>query len=297
MLRIWNCERPEALRQANLAGFSGALSHFVCLRPRKVLFDLGDGVATRLEPEIARLKHVFVSHAHDDHLLGLRGIAIARSVVAPGEAQRLVVHVPATDFAEIQSDLTSFARWSRFDWESAVELRPIFAERTVDVESHHRVEPFDADHLPGGASFGFRLIEKRKRLQSRWKGLESSELAALRQRVPDEEVHEPYDFVEFVYSGDTPRCPVSFALGARILWHEATFLVAEDRDLESGRHAVLEDVVRLAKECEAENLVLTHVSRRYRESAVCAAIGATLREVGYDRPTFWLRGSFDLPVD
>jgi ribonuclease Z len=297
MLHHWNCERPDVLRGVKLAGFSGALSHFAYLGTRGVLFDLGEGVASRLEPELFGRVEVFLSHVHDDHLLGLRGFALMRSVLHRDPDHRPTVYVPEPALESVAADLTGFASLSGFDWHAGIELQTISTGQTVLLHNRHYVEVFDADHLPGGASLGFRLIERRKRLQERWRHLETFEVAMLRKRLPAEEVIEDFDVAEFVYSGDTPLCPAPFARGAKILWHEATFLDHAHRNLEAGRHAVLGDVVALAKEAEAESLVLTHVSRRYREADVCAAIEAALKATGYDRPTFWLRGSFDLPVD
>lgn len=297
MLRLWNCERPDVLRAIKLAAFSGSLSHFALVSARKTLFDLGEGVASRLEPDLYGRLHVFLSHVHDDHLLGLRGFALLRSALGRDPDDRPAVNVPESELESVGADLSSFAAASGFDWRAGIELRPISPGQIVPLHGSHHVEAFDADHLPGRTSLGFRLIERRKRLQERWRGLETFEVAALRKRLPPEEVVEEFDVTEFVYSGDTPLCPAPFAQGAKILWHEATFLDADDRDLEHGRHAVLGDVVALAKEADAESLVLTHVSRRYRDGDICAAIEAALAASGYDRPTFWLRGSFDLPVD
>ncbi|HEV7283079.1 MAG TPA: hypothetical protein VGN57_22925 [Pirellulaceae bacterium] len=297
MLRHWNCERPEALRGVKLAGFSGALSHFAYVGTQGVLFDLGEGVASRLEPELFGRLSVFLSHVHDDHLLGLRGFALMRSVLHRDPDHRPTVYVPEPALESVAADLGAFASLSGFDWQAGIELQAISPGQTVLLHNRHYVEAFDADHLPGGASLGFRLIERRKRLQERWRHLETFEVAMLRKSLPAEEIVEDFDVAEFVYSGDTPLCPAPFAQGAKILWHEATFLDRAHRNLEMGRHAVLEDVIALAKEAEAESLVLTHISRRYREADVCAAIEAALKASGYDRPTFWLRGSFDLPVD
>lgn len=297
MLRQWNCERPDVLRGLKVAGFSGCLSHFALVGARKTLFDLGEGIASRLEPELFGRVDVFLSHVHDDHLLGLRGFALMRSVLHRDADHRPSVYVPETALESVAADLTFFASLSGFDWQAGIELVPITPGQIVPLGGAHYVEAFDADHLPGEASLGFRLIERRKRLQERWRHLESFEVAALRKSLPAEEVLEEFDVAEFVYSGDTPLCPALFAHRAKILWHEATFLDAAHRNLEAGRHAVLGDVIALAKEVEAESLVLTHVSRRYRDADVCAAIEAALISSGYDRPTFWLRGSFDLPVD
>jgi ribonuclease BN (tRNA processing enzyme) len=229
--------------------------------------------------------------------LGLRGFALMRSVLHRDPDHRPTVHVPESALEDVVADLTGFASLSSFDWHAGIELRAISPGQTLLLHGVHYIDAFDADHLPGEASLGFRLFERRKRLQERWRHLETFEVASLRKRLPVEDVLEEFDVAEFVYSGDTPLCPAPFAHGAKILWHEATFLDPAHRNLEVGRHAVLADVIALAKEAEAESLVLTHVSRRYREADICDAIEGALKATGYDRPTFWLRGSFDLPVD
>ena len=63
--------------------------------------------------------------------------------------------------------------------------------------------------------------------------------------------------------------------GADLLWHEATLLDAAER--KSQLHATLDEAVRVAAEAEVKNLVLYHVSGRYRTAQIVQAIQDSVR--------------------
>ncbi len=70
-----------------------------------------------------------------------------------------------------------------------------------------------------------------------------------------------------VYSGDTVinKNMKIFAENADLLIHDATFL-EKDRD-QGQKHASIEEVLELAKETNAKQVILTHLSRRYQDTS------------------------------
>jgi ribonuclease Z len=67
-----------------------------------------------------------------------------------------------------------------------------------------------------------------------------------------------------VYSGDTMACKLLFeeARGADLLIHDGTFV----EPMEGRAHPSVREVAKLAKSYGVQKLVLTHLSRRYRDT-------------------------------
>jgi ribonuclease Z len=69
---------------------------------------------------------------------------------------------------------------------------------------------------------------------------------------------------KIVYTGDTLPCAniIKLAEDADVLIHDSTFF-EEDKEGE-WKHAVFEDVLKVAERARAKQLILTHISRRYQ---------------------------------
>ena len=71
--------------------------------------------------------------------------------------------------------------------------------------------------------------------------------------------------LKIVYSGDTKPCKTveKISQGADLLIHDGTFLELEDA--KGKHHADVSQAAKLAKSAKVKQLILTHISRRYRD--------------------------------
>ncbi len=87
---------------------------------------------------------------------------------------------------------------------------------------------------------------------------------------PSQVVEPPKPGIKIVYSGDTKPCKnvLKLAKNADLLIHECTFddSLAEKAEVEW--HSTPTGVAELAKKASVKNLVLTHVSARYKNAKI-----------------------------
>lgn len=131
-------------------GGIGSGAHTTCfLLDDDVLIDAGTGITTLNLEQLARIDHVFVTHSHLDHVLGLPLLVDA---VGDRRDKPLVVHaLPETleilakhmfnwklwpDFREIPDTTVPWLRFERMPLASSVQL----GERTLtSLPAHHTV--------------------------------------------------------------------------------------------------------------------------------------------------------------
>jgi ribonuclease Z len=243
------------------------------------LFDCGEGAQRQLLRaglSLSRVRRVFISHLHGDHVYGLPGLLASRSSLAAPSP--LEVYGPAglerfTQASLALTDATpSFPLTVR-----ALEGGELYDDGEVRVcclPLRHRVP-----------SFGFRVEER-----ARPGRLDAERLAALgvpsgplygrlkrgeRVELPDGREIDGAELVgptrpgrSFAYCSDTTYCPqaVELARGVDLLVHEATFAAGEGELAEASGHSTAVGAARVAKEAGARRLVLTHISARYSQS-------------------------------
>lgn len=241
-----------------------------------MLFDCGEGTQRQMMRFGTGfdVDHIFVSHLHADHVLGI-----------PGLLQTL-------DFNERRAPLTIYAPHRTTDslenLNVASGTRPSFplhirGVRPGDVAyeaADYSVRVFETDHDTW--SLGYAIVENdRKGRFDREHALElgvpegpmfgrlhDGESVTLEDgTVIDSEqvVGDPRPGRRVVYTGDTRPTEesVEYARDADLLIHDATF--ASDNAARAGDtgHSTATQAAEIAKEAGAKRLALVHVSSRY----------------------------------
>jgi ribonuclease Z len=248
----------------------------------RFLVDCGEGTQRQILRSgigYKRLNHIFLTHAHLDHILGVGGLV---STFTRWESSFEELH-----FYGGQSTLER-VHTLIFD----VALRdqtppiPIYLHEvqagTIFEAKHFTVSAFPVQHR-GTGCFGYIfqertrypfLVEKAVELGvpagpergTLVKG-EPITLADGRVITPDMVLGEPVAGTKIVFTGDIGRTDtlVDIVRDADVLVCEATFL---DREREAARqfgHITAHQAALLAQVGKVQNLLLTHLSRRYRE--------------------------------
>lgn len=247
---------------ANMVNFEG----------ERILFDCGEGTQRRLMMDksgLMKVSRIFISHWHADHFSGLLGLI--QTLEMEGREHPLYIYGPprTEEFTERVLDTGYFQRNYDIFVEDVVEGDVISGEG-------YKVKPFEVEH--GVNAFGYVFEEEKQKKANKEKmeelGLGSSpKVGELKdgktvehngQEIHPEDVVEEVSGRKIVYSGDTAKCQnmIENAEDADILVHEST--VTEDLIDERKGHTSAKQAAEIAKEADVEKLVLTHISRRFR---------------------------------
>jgi ribonuclease Z len=254
----------------SITAFSTALfSTWIFVEEFRLLFDAGDGVMSSLLHKARKIRHVAMSHADRDHVMGLMQLNHhnARHTLE-------AVYYPADSgsFPEMRDFVAGFDRETAgcYPW---VGVRP---GESYPIANDLALRVVSNSHMPGEQvkSVGYIVERTFRKLKPELEALTKAEVGRLGQELGSDAITEPRSEPLLGYSGDTGVCPPAHWAGCKTLIHEATFLSREDIEEEDLRHAhsYLEEVLAMAAEVRPEHLVLTHFSSRYKPGGIEEAI-------------------------
>lgn len=242
-----------------------------------LLFDCGEGTQRqmmRVRTGMIRLNHIFLTHLHADHILGIPGLL--ETMAFQGREKPLIIAGPTHTFHLVETFKT-VCYFSRDFEVQAVELKPgdvlrMDGYQVEALETRHsvpslgyclkedlRLGRFNRDAamdlgIPPGPLFG--------RLQHG----QSVEVDG-KMIQPDQVMGPPRPGRKIVYTGDTRPCrTVEVAShGADLLIHDCA--LADDMAdwAKETKHSTAGEAAQVAKCANVRKLVLTHISSRYSE--------------------------------
>ncbi len=261
----------------------------VDFRDRLFMIDCGEGAQLqfkRMKLRFTRLNHIFISHLHGDHFLGLPGLLSTLALHDTGGT--IVIHTFREGIEILRRIMNMFCREASFDIvydEITTEPAVLVDDKSITVES------FPLYHRVPAVGFIFREKPKPRHLNGemvRFFNIPVSQLPAIKEGAdfitPDGRViansrltSEPDPSKSYAYCSDTmyDERVAESVRGVDTLYHEATYL--EDNVALAGPrgHSTAAQAGRIATLAGARCLVLGHYSKRYRDDAAFAAEAAT----------------------
>ena len=244
---------------------------------QSILWDCGEGT----QRQIMRFgtgfsfSHIFITHSHADHFLGLPGLL--RTMGLQGREEGMTIYGPAGTGATIDAAVRLGLERLVFP----VEVKRLRPGDRVDFGGW-AVHAFPARH--GVSALGYALVEEARLGRfdvemARRLGVPEGPLFGLLHRgetidvegrviSPDEVVGPRRAGRKVVYTGDTrpTRDTVAMAMGADLLVHEATFGEEEGKRARETSHSTAAEAAGVAARAKVKRLVLTHVSARYSDA-------------------------------
>jgi len=247
----------------------------------RLLFDCGEGTQRqmmRFGTGFA-VSHVFLTHLHGDHILGLPGLV--QSWDFNDREAPIAVHAPAGAGDDVRELIRVGGHRPGFP----VRVHGVSAGDVVLDGDGYEVRAFAVDHRT--RAVGYALVEDdrpgrfdREKAEEelgippgptygRLHRGETVELDDGRVIEPDQVVGPPRPGRRIVYTGDTRPVEetVEVADGADLLVHDATFGDDWGERAPATGHSTAREAGRIAARAGAKRLALTHVSSRYAGDA------------------------------
>ena len=241
------------------------------------LFDCGEATQqqilnTTIRP--GKIKKIFITHLHGDHIFGLPGLLTSRSF--QGGEDELIVYGPKGIKRFIDASIS--VSYSKLSYQ--LKVIEFEEDGVLFSDQQFKVEAMKLEH--GIPSYGFRITEADQIGE-----LKAEELKAL--GVPfgpvfgrlkrgevvtleDGRVIDGKDYVSedikgriVVICGDTRFTPKSITLAqnANVLVHEATYEADKEKTARQHFHSTSKQAATIALEANVQQLYLTHISARY----------------------------------
>jgi ribonuclease Z len=237
-----------------------------------LLFDCAEGTQRQMMKfglSIMKIKAIFISHLHLDHVLGLPGLLETMKLSGRTPEQKLLIFGP--------NGTESFMR--EFPFVQFMQLRDGFEYKFQDFTFKAMQNPHATE------SYAFLLQEnaRRKFNEAKAKGLglrgpmftqiqKLGELEISGKKVKLSQVSREVKGKKICYSGDCPYFEplAQFASKADLLVHESTFDEKMEAEARERKHSTCTDAARMAAAAKARKLVLTHISSRYADAKLLA---------------------------
>lgn len=266
-------------------------SQLVNLHDKLFLMDCGEGTQIQLRKskvKIQRIQHIFISHLHGDHYLGLIGLISSMHLL--GRKNTLHIYGPP----ELKELIDLNLRVSQTYLEYPLQIHPvegpenrvIFEDKTLEVYA------FPLKHRIPCHGFLFREKEKAPKVRKdiiREFRLIPSQILALKRRedidlgdgrmlTSREACIEPEVPRSYAYCSDTMywETLVPFIEKCDVLYHESTFLDNESDRAKATFHSTARQAAKIAEKARAGKLILGHYSSRYNSEEEFVAEAKTV---------------------
>lgn len=243
------------------------------------MIDCGEGTQTqflRYGFHPGQLEHIFISHAHGDHCLGLVGLLSSLSL--DKRTTDINLHVPS-DFVDIlKAQIDFFVTHAEFN----IRIHPIDCQEPTLIfsDQHFDVTVFPLEHRVPCYGFLFREKAGSRHIIPeciRQYGIPCTEIERIRSGgdfttadgrvIPNDVLTTPPAPVRsYAYLSDT-RPVMQYAdllRGVNLLYHDATYCEGDEELAAKYDHSTASQAAEFAKACCAGKLLLGHFSSRYK---------------------------------
>ncbi len=249
------------------------------VRGHLLLIDCGEGTQMALRQhrvKFSRIKHIFISHLHGDHVYGLVGLVSTFCLL--GRKEPLHIYGPAgiKQMIELQMELGNNYMPFELRFRESVETRATLLVENDEIT----VSTIPLDHRV--YTNGFLIKEKVGDRHLNLAACEKLHIETAYYRKIKKGADYVKDDGEIIKNEllTTPgNAPKSYAFcsdtmykediithikGATALYHESTFLKPHEHLCKKTKHSTAAQAATIAKKAEVGMLILGHYSSRYK---------------------------------
>ncbi|HLT32697.1 MAG TPA: ribonuclease Z [Aquaticitalea sp.] len=242
------------------------------------LIDCGEGTQVELRRnkiKFARIKHIFISHLHGDHVFGLPGLISTFRLLT--RETELHIYAPKglkdiitlqmkladswTNYPLIFHELTSKTSELIFE-DDKVQVRTIPLDHRIYTNGFLFKEKTGERHLDMMAVLDANIdMAYFRKLKQGFDVLNKDGILIDHKKV----TKPPQPPQSYAFCSDTAynESIIPIIQGADVLYHESTFLEKHARLAPSTKHSTAKEAALIAKKAEVKTLILGHFSTRY----------------------------------
>lgn len=244
-----------------------------------LLFDCGEGTQLQLRRysvKLQRINHIFITHTHGDHCLGLPGLISTMHLLGRNRPLHIYCAANLKEAVELQLRISHSRLRFELVWHDTTDREPVdlLKTKSFTVSSFpliHRVPctGFLIREHPKPRNIRRECIQKYNIPVSRVRQikegadyrLEDGTVIANRELTLDPDPPRAFAFcTDTIFSENTAR----YIQGVDLVYHESTFLEDLAKRAAETFHSTAKQAGRVAALAGAGKLVLGHYSARYR---------------------------------
>ena len=257
-----------------------ASAQVVNVRENYFLVDCGESTQLQLRKyniRYQRIDHIFISHMHGDHYLGLPGLLFSMHMLGRTRALNLYAHKPILEVIKVICDSsdTRLQFTINFTELSQDGQHLLFENKAVAVYS------FPMKHRIDCCGFLFKEKSRGRHIKkevTEYYKVPNHQMLSIKEGndfvaedgtvIPNEKLTSPADKpLTYACCSDTryDESLLEYVQDADLIYHEATFANDKKDRARETMHSTAEQAATLAKKAGAGQLIISHFSARYRE--------------------------------
>jgi ribonuclease Z len=251
----------------------------VNLSERIFLFDCGEGTQMQLRKfkvRFSRINHIFISHLHADHYLGLFGLLSSFALMGRKHA----LHIYCVKELKSLIDFQFKYFFDSIGYEIVYHFLPncsslIYEDNSVKVSTfilNHRIQcnGFIVEEKPKEKKIRKEFVAEYKPTIKEIVNIKKGDDYVREEGLcisNNEITIEPERPRKYVYCSDTSYIEsiIDVIRNADLLYHEATFAAKEQVIATATQHSTTLDAANIASKSNAKTLLIGHFSSRYKK--------------------------------
>ena len=242
------------------------------------LIDCGEGTQVELRRhkiKFFRIKHIFISHLHGDHVYGLVGLISTFKMLKRETPLHVYGPKGIKELITVQLKLSN--SWTdyplHFHELESKESELIFEDEKVTVKTiplQHRVycNGYLFEEKPNERKLNFNAVVNNNIEEAYYKSIKKGKDITLESGkvIPNSELtFDPVPSKSYAFCSDTKYDEQKIPLlkNVTVLYHESTFLNSHEQLCDFTGHSTAKQAATIAKKANVSKLLLGHYSTRY----------------------------------
>ena len=246
------------------------------------MIDCGEGAQLafmRQHLSLSKLRHIFITHMHGDHVLGLPGLV--STLALSGNGGELTVHTFEEGARQLKAIIDYFCRDTPFNLSFNI-IRP---EEAVILETKSlTVRTIPLNHRIPTVGYVFEEKPKQRHINPSMTSFHNVPVAMMKKIKDGEDFIKPDGTIipnkmlttdadpsfSYAHISDTAYIPdIASKIGpVDLLFHETTYLDDLVEDARERGHSTARQAAMVARDAKAKKLLTGHYSSRYNDDSL-----------------------------